>query len=405
MKILWLSNKQILNIEITGSGSWITAMANSLALTEEIMLVNITESNVDHTIVMENYNQKEYILPKCKINKDGLPNKNIVDEIIEIVRRENPDIIHVWGVENYWGLLVSRGYLSGYHFLLDIQGVLEACYEFYTGNLCLNDYMSCMKFPSALYAYLFIKMQKIRMWKRVKFENEIIKAFTNIACQSEWVKGWIKYKNPFAKLYFTEIAVRHEFLDAKVWESNNAQHDILLVASQQAYKRIDVALKALHVIKITGKKVRLIIVGDVLARKKGYSMYLISLIKKLELEQYVEFVGSKNADEIILLAKEACCMVVPSSVESYSLVMAESMALGIPVVASYAGAIPEFCRNTYMPIFFPSGDYVSCATLIMNILKSQELRIRISRTEIELWRNKRCPAITQLAIYKKILGR
>ncbi len=403
MKVLWLSNKQILNSEVKGSGSWIKSMADELSVSGNIELVNITAGNVDTVKKSESYNQKEFVVPRYKTGKNGVPRPSDIKTIVNIVEGENPDIIHVWGVENYWGLLISRGYISGKSFLLDMQGVLEACYEFYMGNLCLDDFMRNMGFFQSLYAYSFVKLQKYRMHKRIKYENEIISAFPNIAYQSKWVKSWLDYKNPQAKLFPTKIAVRQEFIDAKPWKSTGNQRNILLVSSQQAYKRIDIAIKALNVIRKEGVDANLIIIGDVFVNRKGYSMYLAALIRKMGLDNWVHFVGSKNATEIIELSKDACCMVVPSAVESFSMVMAECMALGLPVVASYSGAMPEFFEGMIVPVYFPSGDYVRCASIIRDLMSTPKLCEEISTKGMSLRKSNEDIAKVQIGIYTSLM--
>ena len=134
-----------------------------------------------------------------------MPSYNNIKSIIEIVNKECPDIIHIWGVENYWGLLISKGYIKPKISLLEIQGVLEACYDFYMQDLCFDNFKSTMNLLKALYSYSFVLLQKKRMKSRIRQENEIIQAFDNIAYQSEWVKNWIRYKNPKAKLFESKI--------------------------------------------------------------------------------------------------------------------------------------------------------------------------------------------------------
>ncbi len=404
MKVLWLSNKQVLNEEVKGSGSWLTAMAEELSLIKSLELVNITEGDVSKISTSVFDNRKEILIPKYKLTSHGLPERKYVNKLIQIIEEECPDIIHVWGVENYWGLLVSRGHIQNHIVLLDMQGVLEACYEFYTGNLCFGDFISKLGFWRALYAYSFIRLQKQRMKNRVLYENEIISSFPNIAYQSEWVKSWVSYKNPKARLFPTKIAVRKEFLVSQPWSPSDTQKNILLVTSQQAYKRVDIAIKALHILISQGIEVNLVIVGDVLSKGKGYSMYLESLIKKNGLQNRVNFVGPKNANEIIDISRNSRCMIVPSSVESYSLVMAESIALGLPVVSSYSGAMPEFFCGTPFPVYFPSGDYVKCASVLKEFLISNDLCNKISQYELAKGRIIPNVGKIQFDIYSSLLN-
>lgn len=403
MKILWFSNKQVLNLKGKDSGSWILSMAYGLTQNEGLCLVNVTEAPVTGISVNEKGNIKEYVLPQYKLSNHGLPSSNDLISIINIVDKENPDLIHVWGVENYWGLIHARGYMSQYKWLLDMQGVLQSCYELYLGTLCFDDFISVMNPVKSIYAYSFVKLQKQRMKARVKYENEIISSFEHIGYQSEWVKSWVRYKNPRALLFRSDIAVREEYTMVPKW-SYKQQKTIMVITSQQAYKRIDLSIKALSILRAWGEDLNLIIIGNVNSKFKGYSLYLQSLVKKLNLSDFVNFVGGKTVEEIIQLSKDAICTIVASSVESYSMVVAESLSMGIPVVASYAGAMPEFANKGMSPHYFPSGDYMACASAIEKIITECKSDSETAYPTVQVPTKTSNPSARQLLTYTKIIN-
>lgn len=401
MKVLWFCNRPIINKEIKDSGSWIGSMAWSFENNPSIDIYVISDSK-GVTAVQESTrnNIHQFLLPRVGVNRNGLPNNDIISTIITIVDSIKPNLIHVWGVENYWGLLFSRGIIKHQHLLLDIQGVLEACRDFYKGNLNFGDFYREMPFYKAIYSYCFITIQQYRMHKRIKYENEIVSFFPNIGYQSDWVYNWLKYKETQANLYKSLISVRSEFHKAPFWEQRKNQTSILLITSSQCYKRIDIAVKALSIIN-KKNHVNLIIAGVTLDNKRGYDLYLSNLIKKLDIKKNIEFVGNVTAAEIKDLAKRCCCALIPSAVESYSLVLAECKAHGIPIIASYAGAMPELGGDTPSVKYFPSGDFVSCANLIEYYMECQYNNCvdRFDTTSKEGV----APSLRQLDIYHKIL--
>lgn len=369
MKVLWFSNKELLTKIVNSSGTWLYTMANNLSAQSEIEIVNITEANTHEIQTKTASRIVEYVLPKFKLGKDGLPSKSNIEKIKAIVEKEHPDIIHVWGVEKYWGLLFAQKHITGYHTILDIQGVLEACDIFYKGELSFQDVLREMKFFNALYAYGFVYLQKIRMRKRVKNENEIIKSFSNIGYQSEWVRNWVAYKNPLAKLYKSYISVRPEYCNPSTkWKIDNPKNRITIVASGISYKRLDVAIKAFNIIHNIYPDIQLSIVGYK-PDHRGFSRYLTSLIKNYRLNDCIECLGNLQAGKIIDLYNKSYCSIISSSVESYSVVLAESIAYGIPCVVSYAGALPEFQDRCSQLLYFPSGDFVTCANMIMRCIQ------------------------------------
>ena len=399
MKVLWFSNKELISSVVNSSGTWLSTMANKLSGHSEIEIVNITEADTHDIQTKSASRMVEYVLPKFRLGKDGLPSISNIEKIKAIVENEHPDIIHVWGVEKYWGLLFARKHIIGYHTILDIQGVLEACDIFYKGELSFHSFLREMKFFDALYAYGFVYLQKLRMHKRIKNENEIIKSFSNIGYQSEWVRNWVVYKNPKAKLFKSYISVRSEFCNpSKKWKINDSKSYITIVATGISYKRLDVAIKAFNIIHNIYPDLHLSIVGYK-PDHRGFSRYLTSLIKNYHLNGLVECHGNLQADKIIELYSKSYCSIISSSVESYSVVLAESIAYGIPCVVSYAGALPEFQKRCGQLLYFPSGDYVTCANMIIHCIRHGfEIRELAANSDSQV-------ADNQIRVYNEIINR
>ena len=120
-------------------------------------------------------------------------------------------------------------------------------------------------------------------------------------------------------------------------------------------------------------------------------------IKIGDLNDCIECLGNLQAGKIIDLYKKSYCSIISSSVESYSVVLAESIAYGIPCVVSYAGALPEFKNRCSQLLYFPSGDFVTCANMIIRCIQHGcEIR------ELETISDSKV-AENQLDVYKAII--
>ena len=401
MKILWFSNKAILTRDIKGSGTWIISMGQSLIGIEGVELVNITEDNVKTIQVTRENNIKEYLLPTYKRSITGIPNRRNVKVICEIVENEAPDIIHIWGVEKYWGLLVSRGYLKGYKCLLEMQGVLSACHQFYRGNLVFQDFKRVMSTPLAILSFSHVLWHQRTMYRRARLEDEIISAFSNVSVQSAWTANWVRSINSNVIIHNTVISLRNEYTGSRKWECKSGQNNIVSISPGIAYKRIDIVLRAFSIIKEKHPDLKLILVGYLPNRKDGYSRFLSALIRSLRLENAISLVGFLTSQEIISILDRSVCTVVSSSVESYSMALAESLAYGIPCVSSYSGAMPEFGRKCNNVEYFSSGDYVDCARAVNSIINDRannKVYERLSSSSLEE------VIKVQLGIYDEVLN-
>jgi glycosyltransferase involved in cell wall biosynthesis len=217
-----------------------------------------------------------------------------------------------------------------------------------------------------------------------------------------------------AKLFNTGMSLRSEFWRAKKWDypQNNDYHFYCSAAGPAPYKSIQTAIKALSVVVKKYPQAKLHIIGNFnnscnWLHRLGYLTYLYKLINKLGLNDSVIFDGALTADEIIKLALNCLGMVQTSYVESYSLAVVEAQALGIPSIVSYAGAMPELAVDIDSALFFPPGDYMSCAGKMIILIENKNLALKLSSNSYNLARirnNDDKVLNTQLYIYNKILN-
>jgi glycosyltransferase involved in cell wall biosynthesis len=123
----------------------------------------------------------------------------------------------------------------------------------------------------------------------------------------------------------------------------------------------------------TEREVSLVVIGK---RKVGGKSD--ETIKRLGLDDVVEFVSGVPDERIYELYSEAELAVVPSLYEGFSLPAIEAMACGVPLVATTGGALPEVVgRDNETALLVPPGDSEALAARISMALDSPELRDRI----------------------------
>ncbi len=101
-------------------------------------------------------------------------------------------------------------------------------------------------------------------------------------------------------------------------------------------KGLKYLLEAVAKLRTERNDVHLVVIGK---RKPGGASD--ETIKKLGLEDHVEFITGVPEERIIELYSEAELAVVPSLYEGFSLPAIEAMACGVPLVATTGGALPE----------------------------------------------------------------
>lgn len=413
-KILWFSNCAFTDEKTRVTGTWLIAMGEALVETGEVELYNVTTGNVRECTQRNCKKISQWVLPKEKRNKRGLPSKKTIDFIQSIEREVQPDLIHIWGTENYWGMLVANGYLSA-PVLLDIQGVLQAIAKAFYGGLTNKELVQCIGLKEILLPQRLLLNKKKKLEKKGNDEQIMIKNIRHIATQSQWVRAHIEYakRNTENDIYSSGILLREEFYQAKKWQNYDSSKTIIFTSSAgiNSFKGLHVLFRTIAVLKCKYPHIELHIAGSKPTSRfiqDGYFRWLQQETQNLKIIDSVKWLGKLNADQIIDEFHKSSLMVIPSYVESYCLALAEAMMVGLPAVVSYAGAMPELATHNESALFFPVGDYMSCAQQIDRLLSNIDLmkKISASSTLLASNRNDKYKVVSnQLAIYNSIISK
>lgn len=116
----------------------------------------------------------------------------------------------------------------------------------------------------------------------------------------------------------------------------NLPEKYFMVSNQfHKHKNHEVLLKALVILKQSGKNIHIAMTGRV--REASYSPYmqiLHTLIEENKLADNISFSGLVPRDEQLLLMKHAQAVIQPSLFEGWSTVIEDAISLQVPVIAS-----------------------------------------------------------------------
>lgn len=414
-KILWFCGEQFSEEKITTTGTWFIAMGQALSESSEIELFNVTFGNVKSIVQKDTNSIKQWIIPYKEQKKFHKGSKNLISFIKKIDNEIKPDLIHVWGTENGFGFSILDAKLQT-TVLLDIQGILFTIVKSYYGGLSVKDLLKCTGLKEVFKPRFHPYFVRKTFNQRSKHERSLIKKVNNISVQSDWVHSIMKYENPNTNFFQTRILLRQEFYNAPMWEYKDTQSiNIFTVSSGSIpYKGLHVIFNAINLLKNKYPNIMLNIGGNIEINKKygiirnGYTSWLLKKAKELDIEDNLTWLGMMDANKMIAEMHKSTLVVLPSFVESYSLFMAESMMVGVPLVVSYAGAMPELAEHNKSALYFPVGDHWSCARQIEKLITDKELakKISVESRKIALQRNDQSIVLhTQLDIYNRIINK
>ena len=150
---------------------------------------------------------------------------------------------------------------------------------------------------------------------------------------------------------------------------------LLTVARLTSKKGLPTVLKALRHLCDQGVPVKHTLIGDGDDRRK-----ILSLIKSMGLSHVTQWLGTLPHHEVLEHYRQADLFVLGCEVaangdrDGIPNVMLESMAMGVPVVATNVSAIPELIQDHRTGLLVPPGQPEKMAQAMVRILTDIDLR-------------------------------
>lgn len=236
-------------------------------------------------------------------------------EFQTILKQINPDIVHIngiWEPQNYLFQIISQK--LGIIVIMSPHGMLE---------------------PYILNRHPYKKKIALFLYQR-----EAIKAanFIHATAQSEL--------DQIKKLGFASNAVvipnGMDFSEVINYDKTNANGNFRLLFLSRIHpkKGLEFLFEAIH--KLENKNIKLIIAGE---GDKDYIISLKQIVKKLDLQKQIKFIGGVYGKEKWKIYQEADLFVLPTHSENFGLVIIEALATGLPVITTRGTPWQELTNN------------------------------------------------------------
>ena len=119
-------------------------------------------------------------------------------------------------------------------------------------------------------------------------------------------------------------------------------NQLLFVGTIRRVKGLDVLVRAMAQLTTRRPAIRLTVVGGAFYRAYARDERDVrALVSDLGLDDRIRFLGERSPAEVAHAMRESTMLVVPSRRETFSLVTAEALACGLPVVATRCGGPEE----------------------------------------------------------------
>ena len=184
-----------------------------------------------------------------------------------------------------------------------------------------------------------------------------------------------------------KIKTIYNFINPKIFnpslrpidcESEKGKIIILHLSNLRAVKRPLDVIKIFHgIYKAINQPIELRIVGE------GPLQYeMMAEVEKLGMEPHVRFLGVRSNIGAVIACSNL--VLLPSQQESFGLAALESMACGVPVLASRVGGLPEVIEDGHSGFLFQVGNTEEAAEKAVKLLNDRELYHSIRQAGINV---------------------
>ena len=383
MRVLWLTNimmqdyLEYFNMPVTGTGFWMHSLVSPLSKrVDKLGIVYAGCNCLNHELMINGIDY--FTIKQSKISQvfnigSSRDEEKCLKSIVSVIKKFRPDIIHIHGTERFYGRLKVENF-TNIPVVISIQGIMSECAKYAWGDKSVIDifYMINLNEIIHLFPTLFRKRKYITNAKR---EEKIIKNVDAILGRTDWDRSYVYKIAPNAKYYSVNELMRSQFYKS-CWEFKKCQRYTIYTSGRINFmKGIHVLIEAILILKNQYKNVFLCIAGTV--TKSLEFDYCNMLIKKLNLQNNVKFVGYIGENQIVKQLLSSNCYVNSSFIENGCNALQEAMLIGCPCVATYTGGMVTTLRHYETGLMAPIGSPHLLASMIQKIFDNEDLACQL----------------------------
>jgi glycosyltransferase involved in cell wall biosynthesis len=354
---------------INTSGGWMTTLLGQMLKETNLRFACVAFGNTPRVKASHDDRIDCFVVPQ-RMRIPIASQYRSLQKCRDLVAEWKPDLIHIHGTENAYGLLSARGMVKC-PTVISLQGLLGPYSEWYHyfGNRRLKDIIQMHRWLEipALRGH-WIGYRKIQ--KSAKREKAIIKGNRFFIGRTAWDKAYIRAQNPSAHYFYGSEMIREAFWQ-KRWTLGEAQrHRIIFTNAGHPRKGTEVLLDAVKLLLPGFPDIQVGIAGGI-SRRSGYGRYIrrrINEMGKIAIE-----LGQLNAKQMAEELAKSHVFVSPSFIDNSPNAVCEAQLIGMPIIATYTGGVPSLIKEGRTGLFFPTGDAPMLASVLQNVFEDDEL--------------------------------
>lgn len=399
MRVLWVTQAKIsISQNHVASGGWTVGALKGLVAREDIEM----HYAFLHSKQEDYCEDGVHFWSVAPLNELNYP-QSTENDIYNLLRKINPDVIHCWGTETPITIAAIRAAKKAEKIdrvVINIQGMLVYCSEVLTKIGIPWSFRYGFR-PIELLTGDSLNQLLKSFRKRVPYELEAIGEVSHIVGRTPIDKTFALQLAPQATYHFCNETLREMFYDKVYWSVDKMQrHSIFMSEVQYPIKSLEKMLEALAILAKKYDDVQLYIAGQDMfcesklgkqpwdsipswLKRNGYQSYLYRLANKMNLVDRIHFIGRQDAAGMKAQYLKANVYVCSSIVENESNSLSEAMITGSPCVAAYVGGVTGRISDGVDGFFYPWNEPWQMADRIMQIFDNDNLAESLSKSAVD----------------------
>lgn len=309
-----------------------------------------------------------------------------LEKCLAIIEDFKPDLIHIHGSERFFGLIKSTGRVN-IPTVISIQGLLcsFSMPRHFFGALSPLEILKSMRLIE-LPVRLGLAWQYWDAVKGAQREAKMLAAVDGLFGRTEWDRAHARKANPKATYCHVGEILRPAFYQNRWSVENCERFSLIYTNAQHPCRGTENLLEAVALLRHEFPAIKLRLAGRVSTRS-GYGRFIRKRIRRLELEDKVEFLGYIDDVTMAQELKRSHVFTLGSYIENSPNSLAEAMILGLPCVASFVGGVPSIVDDGVNGLLYPVEDVPllveKIRTIFLNDTLAEQLGIAAHTVAVE----------------------
>lgn len=385
MKVLWLTNNACSALELleptNSRGGWLVSLEKELSHHDEIDLhvgfyhkTYIVPFRHDQTTFYplgRNYSKNKVTRYIGRIFSSQHNDQKEIKIIKSLIDKLQPDIIHVHGTEENFGLIQGHTRIP---IVISIQGLLNPCLEkFFSGipSHITRRYESLvdkLAFRTARSSYRKLK-------KGTDRERVILKNAQYIIGRTGWDRAITRLLSPGSTYFEGQEMLRPSF-NAKTRHKTplNRTIKLLTVSGNSLYKGFEMIVKTSKLLKEFPDFDFVWLVAGV--DRNSYSVRIVMKWLNVDLEKIgIRLLGNQTEPQLADLLTNSHIFCQVSHIENSSNSLCEAMMIGLPIIATNVGGTNSLLESKKEGLLIQEGDSYALAGAIIETNNNMKNKI------------------------------